>query len=177
MKIGLLARSSMLILAAAVVTGACSSDSDPLTLEEYIAEFEAIDIEVDSQIEALFADFPDDEEELTDEANLEYFKDIVAGFPRIVGDAIDSTKDLDPPPELEAAHDELIETGEDVVDAFEEAAEIMDEAETMAELEERNAEFEPAIDRAEAAFDAACLAIVDIAIANDIDVSVTCEDE
>ena len=41
-KFGLLARSAALLLAAAVITGACSSsDSDPLTLDEYFAEFEA----------------------------------------------------------------------------------------------------------------------------------------
>jgi len=47
----------------------------------------------------------------------------------------------------------------------------------MAELETLEREVGPTIDAAEASFDAACLAVVDIAIANDIDVGITCEDE
>ncbi len=174
MKLRLVARTAAVLLATAVFTGACSSDSDPLTLEEYFAEFEAIDADADSQFEALFADFPEDED---DEANLEFFKDLLVGFPRITGDFLDSAKDLDPPAEVEDAHNELIDAGEALLVAFEEAADVIGDAETMAEFETLNLELEPTIDVAETAFDAACLTVVDIAIANDIHVSVTCEDE
>ena len=177
-KVGLPARAAAFLLATAVLTGACSSsDSDALTLDEYFAEFEAIDAEVDTQFEALWADIPEDEDPFADEANLEPFKDFVAGFPRIVGDAIDSANELNPPSEVEDAHNDLIDTGEALVVAFEEGAGVISEAETMAELETLEREVGPTIDAAEAAFDAACLTVVDIAIANDIDVDVTCVDE
>ena len=62
MKLELSVRAYPLLLAAGVLIGACSSDPEPLTLDEYFAEFDAIDDDVDSQFEALFADFPDDED-------------------------------------------------------------------------------------------------------------------
>jgi hypothetical protein len=177
-RLGLLARGAVFLLAAAVFAGACSStDSDSLTLDEYFAEFEAVDADVDSQFEALFADFPEDEDAFADEANLELFKDLLAGFPRITGDWVDSAKDLDPPAEVEDAHNDLIDAGEALLVAHEERAEVMGDAETMAELETISREVDPSTTVAEAARDAACLAVVNIAIANDIHVSITCAGE
>jgi hypothetical protein len=176
-RLGPLTRTAAFLLGMAVFTGGCSGDSDPLTLEEYFAEFEAVDADVDSQFEALFADFPEDEDAFADEANLEVFKDLLVGFPRITSDFVDSVKDLDPPSEVEDAHNDLIETGEALLVALEEAAEVISAAETIAEFETLNHEVEPTIDAAQAALDGACLAVVDIATANDIHVSVTCEDE
>ena len=176
-KLGLVARSAAVFVAAAVFSGACSSDSDPLTLEEYFAELEAIDADVDSQFEALFADFPEDEDAFADEANLEVFKDVLVGFPRITSDFIDSTKDLDPPSEVEDAHNHLVETGQALLVAYEEGVDVISAAETMAEFETLNLEVEPTINAARAAVEGACLAVLDIARANEIHVSVTCEDE
>jgi hypothetical protein len=177
MKLGLLARTAVLLLATAVFIGSCSSDSDTLTLDEYFVEFEAIDADVDSQLEALFSTFPEDEEAFADEANLEVFKDLVVDFPRIFGDAINQLEDMDPPSEVNDAHDALIDAGETLTAAFDEGVEVIDDAETMAELETAMSQVEPTIDSAQAGFDAACLAVVDVAIANDIHVSITCEDE
>jgi hypothetical protein len=175
-RLGPLTRTAAILLGMAVFTGACSSDSDPLTLEEYFAEFEAIDADVDSQGEALFADFPEDEDAFADEANLELFKDLLVGFPRIMGDWLDIAKDVDPPAEVEDAHNDFIDAGEALLVAYEEGAEVMGDAETMAELETLSREVDPSNTVAETALDAACLAVVDIAIANDIHVSVTCDD-
>jgi hypothetical protein len=177
MKLGLLARVATLLLAMGVLIGSCSSGSDPLTLDEYFAEVEAVDADADSQFEALFADFPWDEDAFADEANLEVFKDVVVGFPRIVGDLVDGVKDLDPPSEVEDAHDALIDAGEALIVAFDEGVDVINDAETMADVETAMGQLEPTIDGAQDVFDAACLTVVDIAIANDIHVSVTCEDE
>lgn len=176
-RLGPLTRTAVFLLGMAVFSGACSSDSDPLTLEEYFAEFEAIDADVNSQFEALFADFPEDEDAFADEANLELFKDLLDGFPRITGDWVDRAKDLDPPAEVEDAHNDLIDAGEALLVAHEERAEVMGDAETMAELETISREVDPSTTVAEAARDAACLAVVDIAVANDIHVSITCAGE
>ena len=173
-RLGPLTRTAAFLLGMAVFTGACSGDSDPLTLEEYFAEFEAIDADVYSQVEALFADFPDDEDAFADEANLELFKDLLDGFPRIMGDLVDGAKDLDPPAELEDAHNDLIDAGEALLVDYEARAEVMGDAETMAELETLSREVDPITTVAETALDAACLAVVDIAIAHDI--HVTCQD-
>jgi len=176
-RLGPLTRTAVFLLGVTVFTGACGSDSDPLTLEEYFAEFEAIDANVDSQVEALFADFPEDEDAFTNEANLELLKDLMDGFPRIIGDLVDSAKHLDPPAEVEDAHDDLIDAGEALLVDYEERAEVMGDAETMAELETISREIDPSTTVVETALDAACRAVVDIAIANDIHVSVSCDDE
>jgi hypothetical protein len=175
-RLGPPTRTAAFLLVMAVFTGACSSDSDPLTLEEYFAEFEAVDADVESQVKALFADFPNDEDAFADEANLELAKDLMVGISRISGDWVDRAKDLDPPAEVEDAHNDLIDAGEALVVAYEEGAEVMDDAETMAELETLSREVDPSNTVAETALDAACLAVVDIATANDIHVSVTCDD-
>jgi hypothetical protein len=177
MKLGLLARLAVLLLAAGVFIGSCSSDSDTLTLDEYFVEFEAIDAEVDSQFDALFSTFPEDEEPFADEANLEVFTDLMVGFPRIVGDATNQFKDMDPPSEVKEAHDALIDAGETLTTALDEGVEGIGDAETMADLETGMSQVGPTVDAAQAAFDAACLAVVDVAMANEIHVSITCEDE
>lgn len=176
-RLGPLTLTTIFLLGIAVFSVSCSSDSDPLTLEEYFAEFEAIDADVNSQFEALFADFPEDEDAFANAANLELLKDLLDGFPRITGDWVDRAKDLDPPAEVEDAHNDLIDAGEALLVAHEERAEVMGDAETMAELETISREVDPSTTVAEAARDAACLAVVDIAVANDIHVSITCAGE
>jgi hypothetical protein len=161
----------------AVFSGACSSDSDPLTLEEYVAEVEVIVADANSQFGELFTDFPEGEDALADDANLELFKDLLDGFPRITSDWVDRAKDLDPPAEVEDAHNDLLDAGEALLVAHEERAEVMGDAETMAELETISREVDPITAVAEAARDAACLALVDIAVANDINVSISCAGE
>lgn len=170
-----LTRTAVFLLGMAVFSGACSGDSDPLTLEEYFAELEAIVEDVDSQFEALLADFPEDA--FADEANLELFKDLLDGFPPITGGWVDRAKDLDPPAEVEDAHNDLIDAGEALLVAHEERAEAMGDAETMAELETISRETDPSTAVAEAARDTACVALVDIAVASDIHVSISCARE
>lgn len=177
MRLGLLARTAASLLAAGVFIGACSSNSDQLTLDEYFTEFEAIDAEIDSELDALFSESPWDEEAFADEANLEVFKDLAVGFPRIIGNAVDRLKDIDPPSEVEDAHDALIDAGGTLVAAFDEGVDVIDDAETMAELETVMSQVEPKIDGAQAAFDAACLVVTDIARANEIHASISCTDE
>ena len=180
MKLGLLLAC---VVAAITLAVGCSDSSDTLTLEEYFAEFEAIDADIDAQVEEAYAVFPEDEADddigafLSDEANLPVFKEFVSSFPRIIGDSVDRMKALEPPSEVEEAHDDLIEAGESAVAAFEEASGVIQAAQTMAEFEPLMNEAEPAIDIAETAFDAACLDLVAAGEANGITVNVTCEDE
>ena len=49
-----------IMLAALAVS--CSDSSGTLTLDEYFAEFEAIDADVDAQFGEAFAFFPEDED-------------------------------------------------------------------------------------------------------------------
>ena len=177
MKLGLLAVPLAFLLAISV---GCSDSSDTLTLDEYFAEFEAIDADVDAEFEAAFAVFPEDEDFeafLEDDGNVPAVKEFTAALPVIIGDAIDRVEALDPPSEVETEHDNLIDAGDDLVVAFEEGNELIQDAETMAEFDFQNSEVEATVDAAQAAFDEACLDLVAVGEANGVTVNVTCEDD
>ncbi len=169
------------ILAAMVATfgalvAACG-DGDALTLDEYFEQLEAMDADVDAQFEAAFAEFPEDEDIFADDANLPFFKDLIAAFPRITGESLDRVEDLELPSEVADAHNDLLAALQALLVAYEEGADALNEAETMAEasvlIEEAETTIEPAITR----FETACLALVDIAEANGISVNISCEDD
>ncbi len=166
--------AAVLLVFAALVIG-CSS-SDTLTLEQYFVEFEAIDAEVDAQFELAYADFPEADDFFADEANLPFLKDLAAAFLRITSDSLERVKDLDPPTEVADAHADTVDALEDLLITFERGFELVDEAETMAEVP-LNIEVQPAIDAAMRRFVNACLVVVDIAVANGIHTSISCQDE
>ena len=176
MKLGLFALPAVFLLAVATVFVGCGS-SDSLTLEEYFEQFEAIDADADAKIEALYADFPADGDDPTNDANLPFFQELFTGFPGVVGDLVDGLKDLDPPAEVEDAHNDLIEAGEDLVVALGENADAFNGAETTSELMALNDVAEESIQPAVARFDSACLAVVDIAEASGIANDISCEDD
>ncbi len=167
------------IIVVALVT-ACSDDGDTLTLEEYFAEFEAIDADVDAQIGEAFATFPTDDEFLefiADDANLPVMKGLGAAFVRITSDSLVRVTDLDPPSEVENAHNEHLDAVADLASAFDEANRSFQEVETMAEFVALNDELESTlISPAVARVDEACLDLVAVGEDNGITVNVTCED-
>ena len=168
------------LAAFGALAAACGDgDGESLTLEEYFARFEAIDADVDQQVEALFADFPDvsDEEFFSNEENLPLLKSIFAGFPRILGDALDELDGLDPPSEVEDAHNEFLEAGRGLLAAFESAASDVEDVETIAEAQEIGESADAEVAPAEQRFDEACLALVDVGAANGLVVDVDCEDD
>ena len=177
MKLGLFALPGAFLVAIAFLIVGCGGGTDTLTLEEYFAEYQAIDADVDAEIDALFADYPEDGDDLTNDANLPFFKDLVAAFPRIMGDFLGRLNGLEPPADVEDAHNDLVGAGEDLLLAFEEGADVLSEAETVAEFSTLEAELEPAIEAATTRFNDACLAVVEIAEANNIAVTITCEDD
>ena len=165
----------MRVLGAIAAT--CGGD-DRLTLEEYFERFEAIDADVDAKFEALFDDVPDDGDEdlFSNEENLQLFKEIFAGFPVILTDALDALEELNPPSEAEDAHDEFLATGRELGEVFEDGAGRVEAAESISEVEQIEEELEPAQQEAEERFDAACLDLVGVGVANGIHVDVSCED-
>ena len=177
LRLSLLLGAILLLLAT--VAAACGGDDDRLTLEEYFQRFEAIDADVDATFEALFEDFPDEgeEERFSNEENLPFFKDLFAGFPVIVRDALDQLEELNPPSEAEDAHDEFLATGRELVEVFEGGADRVQAVESISEIEQILEEIEPAQDEAQERVDAACLDLVAVGEANGIVVDVTCEDE
>ena len=177
MKLGLLAIPAAFLLFIAAVLVGCGSSTDTLTLEEYFERFEAMDADVDAQFEEAYADFPEGDDFFADEANLPFFRDLTAAFLRITGDSLDRVTDLDPTSEVEDAHDDMVGALENLLVTFEEGFELIDEAETMAEVSALNDEIEPSIDAAMTRFEAACLDVVAIAVANGIHTNISCEDD
>jgi len=175
-----IAAGAILTLGLAVLAG-CGGDSDALTLDAYFAEFEMIDADVDAQVEALFADFPEGESEeqvFADDANLPFFKELTAGFPLIITDAVEQLNALDPPSVVEDEHDELVEAGDSLIAAFEEASAALGETATMAEFAEVEQELDSSlVQPATQRFDLACLDVVAAGEENGITSTVDCVDE
>lgn len=120
-KLGLFALPAAFLLAFAALTAGCGDGADTLTLEEYFEQFEAIDADVDAQFEAAYEEWPanvSEEELFADDANLPFFRDLIAAFPRIITDSIDRVEDLEPPSEVADAHDDLLAAGRDLLVAF-----------------------------------------------------------
>jgi hypothetical protein len=165
------------LLALGSIAAACGGD-DKLTLEEYFEQFQVIDADVDAKFETLYEDFPDEgEEELfSNEENLPLFKEIFAGFPVILTDALDALEELNPPSETEDAHDEFLATGREWLEVLEDGADRVEAVESILEIEQIEEELEPAQGEAQERFDAACLDLVGVGQANGIVVDVSCEE-
>jgi hypothetical protein len=168
------------LFAAMVAFAGCGSDSDALSLEEYFAEFEAIDAETDAAVEALFADFPDvsEDELISDDTYLPMFQEIAGSFPGIVGDAVEGMKALAPPSEVEDEHNELVAAGDQLTSAFSDANDELQDAETIADFMSIESRLDlelvaPASQR----FDEACLELVAAGEDNGVTVNVDCLDE
>ncbi len=187
MKFSLYSISAACLLAIAVLAAGCGSDSDTLTLDEYFAEFAAIDDDVDAQFEevfeALFPEDVEDEESLEnffmDDANLPLMLEVTTAFPRLAAESLDRVGELDPPSEVADAHDDMVDALKEMLAAFEEGIDALSEAETLAEFSELESELgSTLIDPAQERFDEACLAVVAIGEANGIPVSsISCEDD
>ncbi len=162
------------LVALGVTAAACGGDGK-LTLEEYFQRFEAIDADVDAKFETLYADFPDedDEEFFSNEENLPLLKEIFAGFPVLLREALDQVEELNPPSEAEDAHDEFLATGREWLELLEDAVNRVEAVDSISEIEE---ELEPAVGEAQERFDAACLDVVGVGEANGIVVDVSCEE-
>ena len=175
LRLSLLLGAMLLVLGTVAV--ACDGD-DRLTLEDYFERFEAIDADVDAKFEALYEDFPDEGEEefLSSEENLPLFKEIFAGFPVILADALDALDELNPPSEAEDAHDELLARGRELVEVYEDGVDRVEAVESVSEVEQIEEELTPALEEPEKRFDDACLDLVGVGVANGIHVDVSCED-
>ena len=162
------------LVALGITAAACGGD-DKLTLEEYFERFEAIDADVDAKFETLYEDFPDedDEEFFSNEENLPLLKEIFAGFPVLLREALDQVEELNPPSEAEDAHDEFLATGREWLELLEDAVNRVEAVDSISEIEE---ELEPAVGEAQERFDAACLDVVGVGEANGIVVDVSCEE-
>ncbi len=159
---------SLLVLGA--LAAACDGD-DGLTLEEYFQKVEALDEELDERAEALALEFP--EEFASEEEEVSAIQGFFAAAVPILAEFVDAIDDLDPPAEIEDAHEEVVDSGRDFVTEAEELTNELADVGSSSELSLEvfdDPEYEAASDR----FLQACFALQDIADANGIDVDLTC---
>ncbi len=175
MKLRLIAVVIVGALVLALGAGACNDDGDDgggeLTLTEYFSELDAIMEDANSQMDAL--EDPEDRDVTSEEGQLEAIRDFYfAAKLAVIEGTFDRIEDLDPPAEVEDAHDALLAAGGDTVAAFEAIASQVAEAESLADLFEL---FDD--DSSEAAgerFEQTCSDLQGIADENEIDVDLDC---
>lgn len=178
MKLGVRAIPAAFLLAIAFAVG-CSDSSETLTLDEYFVVFPTIMADVWSQYDVLGDAFPErrtTEEDPYIDANLPLLKDLFAEIPGIFGDAVDRLKALDPPSEVEDAHNDFTDAGETLVVAYEAQSDSIQDVETAAEIL-TVISTEPSFFDAATAFVNACYELEDIGEANGFPYSHVCGDD
>jgi hypothetical protein len=155
------------LVAFGAVAGACTSSGGALTLEEYFQELDDLDNQTTENFDAI-------DTELGDDPSLEQVQDAFPRYLDIFNDFIGDLEDLNPPDEVQDAHDEAVEAGQ----AFrEELSTFVDQAADAETLEELFASAEnEAFDTADQRFTDACLALEGIAGDNSITVDLDCEE-
>ncbi len=157
-----------LMLGAAVGVVACSDDdSDPMTLEAYIAAVDEIDNETTASIDAGFEGMPE-------EPTIDDVREGFGNIPTQLEEAADELEQLSPPEELEDQQEALVGALRDYAAAADDVIENAADATTveaffaLTESEEFTA--------AETAFETACLDLQNYAADNGVTADLGCTD-
>jgi hypothetical protein len=139
-----------------------------LTLEEFFAEVQALDDELEERSNELDAQFDE-------EGTVEQAIDLLEQQGDLIDEFIDGIEDLNPPDEAADLQDEAVSAGREAAQAFQD---ILDSAADAASLDELfalfdTAETNPAFER----FDEVCLDAEALAADNGISVDFSCEQE
>lgn len=159
-----------LVLGAALGIVACNDDGDELTLEEYFQRVEAVADESDQSVSALF-------EGITDEGDMQQFRDAIAGIGPILDEAADDLEAIDAPAEVQDEHDATVETLRGFAAAGNDVAEGLDDIEADSPDELFAAVDEQGFGAAREAFNNACKDLEAVAVDNSIDANLNCDDE
>jgi hypothetical protein len=148
---------------------ACKDSGGSLSLEEYFAKLE----ELDQKFEADSATA--DAESAEAGEDVDAIKDSFGEFVALIEDFVNELDDVDPPSEVEDAHNAGVEAGRDIQEEFER---VIDKAQDAETLEELGAIFEDEeLNAASDRFTQACLDLEQIAADNNIDADLNCDDE
>ena len=167
-----------LLLALSAVAGACGGDGG-LTLEEYFQRIDVLGNDLDDEIDRLGEEFDEAAEKAeTEEEVIEAFRDFMDRLAALFGDFVSELESIDPPSEVEDAHNEIVAVQAEGLELLEDLDERAQRAESVSDVEEVGAELEGPVftdvsDRGEQA----CFALEAIADANGIDVDLECEEE
>ena len=166
-----------LLLALGSIVAACGGNGG-LTLEEYFQRLDTLGGDFDDEIDRLGEEFDEAADEAeTEEEVIDDFRDFSGSMTELFADLVADIERIDPPSEVEDAHNELVAAQREGRDLLEELNERAQRAESVSDVEDWSAEFEGPVstaisDRTEQA----CLALQEIADDNDIDVDLECEE-
>ena len=169
-----------LLLALSAVAGACggSGGGGELTLEEYFQRIDVLGNDFEDDINRLTDEFEEAAQEVrTEEQLIEPFRDFFDRLGALTEDFIADLESIDPPSEVEDAHNEIVAAQAEGLELLEELNERAQRVVSISDMEELSAEFEGPVftdisDRSEQA----CFALEAIADDNGIDVDLECEE-
>ena len=167
--------TALMFLAVGVVASACGDDGGGgLSLEEYFAQLDTAQNEVDRRFEEFFTQEEPDPNASGEEVAA-FAGEAIAAFVSILQDAQDTFAGVEPPAEAEDVHNDLVQAIEDARDALEAAADDVPATLSLEELEMFDP-FEPATEAFERV-EAACVGLQTIADDNSVDVDLECQEE
>ncbi len=162
------------LLALVAACGGGGGGDGGLTLEEYFQQLDAIADDADKRFEALNRDLFPEEGFDSEEEEVEANRASVDGAIAIDRDILDALNGIDPPPQAELAHDEFVAAVSQLLEVIRNVSDQLEDVDSASELDEVfvASGIEAAGDRSEQA----CFALQDVAVANGIDVDLTCGD-
>jgi len=174
-------KSRLLVIPFAVMllAGACGGGEEDLTLEEYFQRIDVLGDDTDDEIDRLNEEFEAAAEEAeTEEEVIEAFHDFFGPLTASFEDFVAELESIDPPSEVEDAHNEAVAVQAEGLELFEDLNERAQRVESASGMEEVVAELEgPVFTDISDRNEQACFGLEAIADANGIDVDLECEEE
>lgn len=172
LRLSILLPLTGLLVAVGAIAVACGGDGNgELTLEEYFQQFDAINEDMDARINAVADEYP--------EAFLEAAatRDALNEIDAIISDGLDRLDDIDPPGEVQDAHNEFRDGAAGQGELLRGLAGELADVESTSELAEVLEPSGPELDATAERLDAACLALEAVAADNGIVVDLECTGE
>jgi hypothetical protein len=167
-----------LLLVLGTIAGACDGGGGR-ALEEYFQRIESVLRSADDDFGKLVAEFEEAVDEVeTEEGVTEAFRAYSRSADELYADVVADLESIDPPSDVEDAHEEFVAAETAGRDMFEELNEQAQRAESASDMEEWMAEFGgPEVTAVSNRSDQACLALQVIADDNGVDVDLECEED
>jgi len=172
----LLLALAVALLGAASLAAACKSGGEPMTMEEYFQELQALNDDAEqrsSDLEAALDDAVGSNS--SEEERIAALREFFDASALVFEDFLSGLKDLDPPEEVQALHEDGVSAGEDAVQAFTDLTGSLGSDATMADIEALGTTLES--DTTLQHFTDACVALQGEADKREIAVDLECEDE
>jgi hypothetical protein len=166
-----------LLLGVSTIAAACGGGEEELSLEEYFQKLQTISNDIKEREEGLDTEFEMAfDPETSPETTIDIVESVLSQGASASKAAFDDVDSLDPPSEVEDAHNEFLREGRARTELLESLADQAAKVESLPGLEDMFAEFDsPDLEVAAVRFDDACRALEQVAADNDIEVDLNCE--